>query len=97
MRGLEGLVGACGLLNGLGDDVEEAREVVRRVLARELGILGGDEDAVFAARVGERGGGEFRAVREVHDKGADAVGAVVDADGVLLLLCFHRMVLLWLP
>jgi hypothetical protein len=58
-------------------------EVILRVLARDVRILGVEKDAELTRRVGKDGGTDFGSIFEIHEKGTAGVGAVVNAECVL--------------
>src|SRR5271165_2257458 len=66
---------------GAPDAPLQRGEVVARMLAREVGVPGGEEDALAPAPVGHDAAAELRAVGAAHDEGARGIGSEVDAEG----------------
>ena len=63
----------------------ETLDVVGRVLPGEVGVFRIGEDSGLAAGIVKHGGGHFAAVGQIDHQSPHAIGAVIDADGILLL------------
>ena len=71
---------AFGVREGAVHRGAQPREVVRRVLARQMRVARIEQHAVIAARIRKDARSGGRAVRAIHDDGADRVRAVVDPE-----------------
>lgn len=62
--------------------MNKAVQIVLRILTGDVGVGGIEQDAHFAAGIGEDSGAQLCPSGEVDKEGAAGVGAVVDAEGV---------------